>query len=233
MVPDDSSERSDVHVLLVEDDAAIGGDLVAALARSGYEVSWARDAGSALRARASAPDLVLLDLGLPDQDGVEVCRGLRERHPGVVIVVVTARTDEADAVQALDAGADDFVSKPFRLGELMARLRAHLRRAPVREGQTKVGSLLIDIRARQAWYADNELGLRPKEFELLEVLVRHAGNAVRREQLMDEVWDENWYGSTKTLDVHVANVRRKLADAGDEWTRITTLRGFGYRYERE
>ena len=220
------------RVLVVEDDEAIGADLVAALARAGYDVAWARDAAGAWGRLAAPCDLVLLDLGLPDGDGVDLCARLRAADPAAVIVVVTARTDEADAVRALDAGADDFVAKPFRLGELLARLRAHLRRGPARDaGEVRVGDLVLDPRARRAWFAGAELALRPKELELLEVLVREAGTAVRREALMDEVWDQNWTGSTKTLDVHVANLRRKLADAGDRWTRISTLRGFGYRYE--
>jgi DNA-binding response OmpR family regulator len=228
----DAEAAPDPRVLVVEDDEAIGADLVAALAAAGYQVSWSRNAAGA-RVRASTGiDLVLLDLGLPDADGLDLCRELRERDPGVIIVVLTARTDESDAVMALDAGADDYVPKPFRLGELLARLRAHFRRGPARDpGETRIGALLLDCRSRRAQFGDQELPLRPKEFELLELLVRHAGTAVRREQLMDEVWDENWSGSTKTLDVHVANLRRKLADAGDRWDRIGTLRGFGYRYE--
>jgi DNA-binding response OmpR family regulator len=222
----------DPRVLVVEDDQQIGADLVAALAGADYDVAWARDAATALVKARAGVELVLLDLGLPDGDGVDVCQVLREADPGVVIVVVTARTDETDAVRALDAGADDYVAKPFRLAELLARVRAHLRRgAPRGEGDINLGGLLLDRRSRRAWYAGTELPLRPKEFELLEVLTSHAGEAVRRETLMDEVWDEDWQGSTKTLDVHMANLRRKLADAGDKWERIATLRGYGYRFE--
>jgi DNA-binding response OmpR family regulator len=221
----------DTRVLVVEDDETIGADLVTALAGAGYDVAWARDASSA-RELSQGAELVLLDLGLPDGDGVTVCQELRESDSGVVIVVVTARNEEADAVRALDAGADDFVAKPFRLGELLARLRAHLRRgSDTGADEVRLGGLVLDHRSRRALFDGAEVPLRPKEFELLGALVAEAGGAVRRETLMDLVWDENWEGSTKTLDVHVANLRRKLADAGDRWDRITTLRGFGYRFE--
>ncbi len=224
---------STARILVVEDDVSVGGGLVGVLAADGHEVRWAQDAGQARRLLLDAPaDLVLLDLGLPDTDGIELCREIRALDPDVVLVVVTARTDEAEAVRALDSGADDFVPKPFRPSEMQARLRAHLRRREATgSDELRSGRLRLDQRARRAWFADAELGLRPKEHELLEALVRSAGEAVRREQLMDEVWDEHWHGSTKTLDVHVANLRRKLADAGDRWDRIATLRGYGYRYE--
>lgn len=221
------------RVLVIEDDASLGAGLVGVLAGEGHEVRWAQNAAAAHRLLADAtPDLVLLDLGLPDADGLDVCLDIRERYSKVVIVVLTARTDEADAVRALDGGADDFVLKPFRPVELLARLRAHLRRRDV-EGplELRSGPIRLDQRARRAWVGDVEMALRPKEHELLAVLVAAAGAAVRREQLMDEVWDEHWSGPTKTLDVHVANVRRKLADAGDRWDRIATLRGHGYRLE--
>lgn len=221
------------RVLVVEDDQALGAGLSGVLAGDGHEVRWVQtaEAAQALLADAGA-DLVLLDLGLPDADGQVLCREIRVAYPEVLIVVVTARTDESDAVQALDGGADDFVVKPFRPVELLARLRAHLRRREV-SGPTELrsGQLRLEQTSRRAWVGETELGLRPKEFELLACLVSVAGEAVRREQLMDEVWDVNWSGSTKTLDVHVANLRRKLADGGDKWDRITTLRGFGYRLE--
>jgi DNA-binding response OmpR family regulator len=221
------------RVLVVEDDASLGGGLVTTLAGASYEVRWARDCAQARALLSTGPaDLVLLDLGLPDGDGLEVCRDLRALDDRVVVVVVTARTDEADAVLALDAGADDYVVKPFRTVELLARLRAHLRRRDaLGQPDLRVGRTRLDLRARRAWVDEAELPLRPKEFELLAVLAAAAGSAVRREQLMDEVWDENWSGSTKTLDVHVANLRRKLSDAGERWDRIATLRGFGYRFE--
>ncbi|MCW2601095.1 MAG: DNA-binding response regulator [Frankiales bacterium] len=221
------------RVLVVEDDPTLGGGLVATLAASSYEVRWARDCAQARALMTSGPaDLVLLDLGLPDGDGVELCRQIRALDNQVVVVVVTARTDEADAVLALDAGADDYVAKPFRTVELLARLRAHLRRRDaLGQPDLRVGRTRLDLRARRAWVGEAELPLRPKEFELLVALASTAGTAVRREQLMDDVWDEHWEGSTKTLDVHVANLRRKLADAGERWDRIATLRGFGYRFE--
>jgi len=221
------------RVLIVEDDASVGAGLAALLASDGHEVSWART-GAAARASLdfTEPDLVLLDLGLPDEDGLGLCESIRAGWADVLIVVVTARTDEADAVRSLDGGADDFVVKPFRPVELLARLRAHLRRREAPDdSELRSGSLRLDLRARRAWIGADDLVLRPRELELLAVLVASAGEAVRRERLLDEVWDENWSGSTKTLDVHVANVRRKLADAGDRWDRIATLRGYGYRFE--
>lgn len=221
------------RVLVVEDDAGLGAGLVGVLAGAGHEVRWAKTATDARRLLAdAAPDLVLLDLGLPDADGLVVCREIGTRYPDVVIVVVTARTDEADAVRALDGGADDFVLKPFRPVELLARLRAHLRRREIAgPAELRSGPVRLDQRSRRAWVGEVELALRPKEHELLAVLMSAAGEAVRREQLMDQVWDEHWTGPTKTLDVHLANVRRKLAEGGDRWNRITTLRGYGYRFE--
>lgn len=221
------------RILVVEDDAALGAALVGVLAGEGHEVRWAQTAADARRLLDhSGPDLVLLDLGLPDADGLVICREVRQRYPGAAVVVVTARTDEADAVRALDGGADDFVLKPFRPVELLARLRAHLRRRDVAGGgDLGSGSVRLDQRSHRAWVGDVELALRPKEHELLALLVTSAGQAVRREDLMSHVWDENWNGSTKTLDVHVANLRRKLSDAGERWDRIATLRGYGYRFE--
>jgi len=221
------------QVLVVEDDDTLGSGLVASLASVGYQVRWARSLEQALAMyRSATVDLVLLDLGLPDGDGLELCRTLREDDCPAVVVVVTARASETDAVAALDSGADDYVMKPFRTQELLARIRAHLRR---REsdgvGEVRCGDLRLDLAARRVWFGEVELLLRPKELDLLAVLVAEAGTAVRRERLMDEVWDAHWSGSTKTLDVHVANLRRKLADAGDRWDRVSTLRGFGYRWE--
>jgi DNA-binding response OmpR family regulator len=226
----------DAVILLVEDDRAIIGPLGRALTSQGYVVRAAGTAAAALDFAEELPpvDLVLLDLGLPDLDGVELARLLRQRLPLAVIVMLTARSAEVEVVAGLDAGADDYVIKPFRLAELLARVRAHLRRGVVDERATPIqaGQVVVDPAARRATVEGVEVPLRPREFDLLAELVRRAGEAVSRDDLMTRVWDAYWYGSTKTLDMHVMAVRRKLAAAGATSARITTLRGFGYRYER-
>jgi DNA-binding response OmpR family regulator len=221
------------RILLVEDDSTLGGGLQEALAAQGYQVVWVQRGAEALELAERDPtDLVLLDLALPDLDGVEVCRRLRARHPEPAIVVLTARREEIDVVVGLDAGADDYLTKPFRLAELLARLRAQLRRLepPRPADRLTVGDLRLDRAARRAWLAGRELDLRPKEFDLLALLMGEAGRAVPRERIMAEVWDQHWFGSTKTLDMHVVALRRKLGQAGEP-CRITTLRGIGYRLE--
>jgi DNA-binding response OmpR family regulator len=227
---------SRAEILIVEDDAAIGGELLIALSSAGFSATWAQDgAQAAERAAQRRPDLVLLDLGLPDVDGVVLSRRLRQAYPEAVIVVLTARTDEFDVIVALDAGADDYLTKPFRLAELQARLRAHLRRSADMPDtpKLKVGRLALDLATRRAHVGEEELILRPKEFDLLAALLSQAGKAVSRADLMEQVWDEHWYGTTKTLDVHVSVLRRKLYLLDPSSDRITTLRGHGYRYELE
>ena len=227
------------RLLVVEDDETIGGVLESRLRSYDHEVVWQRTGRGAIReATLSGFDLVLLDLGLPDLDGVEVCRQVRSVQPGCVLVILTARQEEMDVVVGLEAGADDYLTKPFGFTELLARIRAHLRRgAPVAGPHvpTTIGDLVVDTAARRCLVAGHELELRPKEFDLLARLAADPDMAVSREQLMDDVWDVNWSGSTKTLDVHVAAVRGKLAAAAGEggatMPRIVTLRGHGYRLE--
>ncbi|NKQ55671.1 response regulator transcription factor [Amycolatopsis sp. K13G38] len=225
------------RVLVVEDDATIGGVLEASLRRHGYTVRWERTGTGGLAATDREPfDLVLLDLGLPDLDGIEVCRRMRSAQPSTVLVILTARQDEMDVVVGLEAGADDYLTKPVRLGELLARIRAHLRRGPATtQDAIEVGPLRVDIAARRVYLDGHELVLRAKEFDLLARLAQTPGAAVSRDTLMTEVWDAHWYGSTKTLDVHIAALRRKLTEAApdpERALRISTLRGHGYRLER-
>jgi DNA-binding response OmpR family regulator len=224
------------ELLLVEDDPDIGDQLAGALAAQGHRVRWAKTGRAALdhAGRGDRVDLVLLDVGLPDMDGTELCRRLKARLDDTIIVMLTARTDEIDVVLGLDAGADDYLTKPFRLLELLSRVRAHLRRGGGTHGPAvtaAVGPLQLDPGSRRVTVEGIEVPLRAKEFDLLSVLVRNAGEALTRERLMAEVWDENWSGSTKTLDMHVLALRRKLAAAGLPGEQISTLRGYGYRYE--
>ncbi|MEC3981303.1 response regulator transcription factor [Amycolatopsis sp. H20-H5] len=226
-------------VLVVEDDETIGATLASSLRMHDYEVAWARTGGEGLRQAAAGEfDLVLLDLGLPDLDGIEVCRRLRVAAPSAVVVILSARTQEMDVVIGLEVGADDYLTKPVRLHELLARVRAHLRRgsgAAATGAPLRIGPLQVDFPARRVTVADREIPLRTKEFDLLARLAQDAGQAVSRDTLMTDVWDAHWHGPTKTLDVHIVALRRKLASADlteEQLPRISTLRGYGYRLER-
>jgi DNA-binding response OmpR family regulator len=215
------------RLLLVEDDDAIAVPLEEGLRREGFAVH--RVASGAAALDAAEPDLVLLDLGLPDLEGTEVCRRLRDRS-AVPIIVLTARGDELDRVMLLELGADDYVVKPFGFRELVARIRAVLRRSAAANGPEPVqhvGALAIDRRSRRVLVDGDEVRLAPKEFDLLAKLAEDPGAVVRREDIIAEVWDEHWWGSTKTLDVHVNALRKKLGDP--RW--ITAIRGVGYRLE--
>jgi two-component system response regulator RegX3 len=214
-----------MHILVVEDEDAIADPLVVGLRREGFDVSRVATGEAALE--ASSADLVLLDLRLPDLDGLDVCRRLRERSR-VPIIVLTARGEEADRVVGLELGADDYVVKPYGLRELIARIRAVMRRTSSvgnPGGPLQVGELEVDERARRATLGGRELELTPKEFDLLAALARDPGAALSRQRLLAEVWETSWYGSSKTIDVHVAALRRKLGDPS--W--IETVRGIGFR----
>jgi DNA-binding response OmpR family regulator len=227
---------TDLPLLLVEDDDGIARPLAAALAGDGYDVVRVATGREALQRAAEGVRAVVLDLGLPDIDGVEVCRRLRTVAPGVPVLMLTARTSETDVVVGLDAGADDYVTKPFRLAELLARLRALLRRsAPVENAAEVIAArdVRVDRSARRAWQGDRELDLSPKEFDLLALLVSEAGRVVPRERIMREVWDTAWMGSTKTVDMHVSWLRRKLGDPAEDPRYLATVRGVGFRFEAD
>ncbi|WP_320779569.1 response regulator transcription factor [Streptomyces sp. CRN 30] len=217
--PDDA-----LSVLVVEDDAGLAGSLVRGLSRAGYRATGVGTGRGALLHRP-VPDLVLLDLGLPDLDGVEVCRSLR-RRPDVAIIVVTARGEEGDRVVALDEGADDYLVKPFGLAELLARVRAVMRRVrPCGPGPLTHGPLVVDPRTRKVLVRGNDIALTPKEFDILQCLAVDPGRVVTRQEILERVWDAHWYGPTKVLDVHLAALRRKLGVPG----LVETVYGRGFR----
>jgi DNA-binding response OmpR family regulator len=219
-------------VLLVEDEQSIAEPLAQGLARNGFRPAVARTGAEALKLTASLhPDAVLLDLALPDLDGRDVCRKLRNASD-VPIIMVTASGTVVDRVVGLELGADDYVVKPFAVGELAARIRAVLRRGRARQTGAElvvVQDLRIDVGARRVWRSDQEVELTRKEFDLLARLAADAGRVVTRETLMSDVWDMNWFGSTKTLDVHIAWLRRKLGDDPAAPRYVHTVRGVGFR----
>lgn len=221
------------RVLVVEDEEDIAFPLMRTLEREGYDVEWVDSGERALAGLTSAPDLVILDLGLPDIDGLEVCREARETGYDGAIMIVTARAGELDRVVGLDYGADDYLAKPFGLAELQARVRALLRRTSSSGGNartTPCGGLRVDVDARRVYRGAEEVPLTGKEFEVLSILAAERDKVVPRERLMADVWDENWYGSTKTLDVTIGRLRQKLERAGVT-DRVVAVRGVGFRLE--
>ncbi|MFM9613969.1 DNA-binding response regulator [Streptomyces sp. V2] len=219
-----------MRVLLVEDDEPVAESLRRGLKRYGFEVDWVMTGAAAL-AHTDPHDVVLLDLGLPDTDGLDVCKALRARSD-VPIIVISARSDETDRVVGLELGADDYVSKPFGVREVIARIRAVMRRVqprtPAEAGPDRYGpGLTVDRKAARVRLNGEEVSLAPKEYDLLAFLTEEPGALMTREQIMEAVWDANWFGPTKTLDVHVAALRRKLAGA----ITIEAVRGVGFRLE--
>ena len=219
-------------LLLVEDDQTLRETLAYNLAREDYQVIETGSGVTALDlARAHKPDLVVLDIMLPDLDGLTVCRALRHEFD-VPVVLLTARSGEVDRIVGLDSGADDYIVKPFALGELLARLRAVLRRGK-RELFTKLesGDLALDIVGHRAWRGDQSLNLTPKEFDLLAELIRHKGAVLTRDLLLQRVWGFDFGGDTRTVDVHIRWLREKIEDDPANPRRIETVRGIGYRFE--
>ncbi|MGV3563597.1 MAG: response regulator transcription factor [Nocardioides sp.] len=242
-------------VLIVEDDVDIALTLQRMLERQGYQVTWADTGEKGLAEIRRSPHVVLLDLGLPDMDGLDVCRQARDEGYDGGIMILTARSDELDRVVGLDYGADDYLAKPFPIAEMQARVRALARRAARTVGAgdapaeapagtapaapaaasaaaTDEHALRVDVAARRTWVGRQELTLTTKEFDVLALLDAERGAVVTRERLMAEVWDENWFGSTKTLDVTMGRLRGKLEEAGAT-AEVVTVRGVGFRLESE
>jgi two-component system response regulator RegX3 len=226
-------------ILVVDDEQSYRDALSVALEREGFRVETAADGAEAIaRFEAARPALVLLDVMLPQMSGIDVCRELRNRSR-VPIIMVTARNAEIDAVVGLEVGADDYITKPFRLRELVARVRAALRRSPVLEGAgsepgvdvLEVGDVKLDVARHEVFVRGALVPLPLKEFELLELLLLNSGRVLTRDVLIDRVWGPNYYGDTKTLDVHVKRLRSKIEPDPTHPTRIVTIRGVGYRYE--
>ncbi|WP_280213433.1 response regulator transcription factor [Nocardia cyriacigeorgica] len=218
-------------VLLAEDDEAIAAPLSRALGREGYSVTVERFGPAVLRrALEGNHDLLILDLGLPGMDGLEVCRQVRARGADLAVLMLTARTDEVDFVVGLDAGADDYVGKPFRLAELLARVRALLRRSGIGDDTVEVGGIRLEPAARRVLVNGVEVGLANKEYELLKVLIDRAGQVVSRETKLREGWGDAELRGSKTLDMHMSWLRRKIGDEGPmAERRIVTVRGVGFR----
>jgi len=228
-----------MHVLIVEDEASFADALTVGLEREGFRVTHAADGAEALRRfAADTPDVILLDLMLPGVSGLDVCREIRASSD-VPIIMVTAKGEEVDAVVGLEVGADDYVTKPYRLRELVARMRAVLRRrageaaAPVLGGDAlEVGDVALDPERHEVVIRGDAVSLPLKEFELLEILLANAGRVLPRDTLIDRVWGSDYVGDTKTLDVHVKRLRAKVEPDPSTPSRIVTIRGLGYKYER-
>ena len=220
------------RILVVEDEVAISEPLAESLDREGFD---AEVAGTIEAARDAylrqAPDLILLDVMLPDGDGRDLAREIR-RESDVPIIMLTARGEEIDRVLGLELGADDYVVKPFSMRELTARIRAIMRRgrATERRGPIEIGELRLDPASRTVTKAEDPVELAAKEFDLLQMLMTNAGQVLKREEIMDEVWDPHWFGPTKTLDVHISWLRKKIEDDPSKPRYITTIRGVGFRF---
>lgn len=229
----DSQPATGGSILVIEDDAAIADGLARELVAHGYRVRLARTGREAIdMVAAELPDAVLLDLGLPDLDGVHVCRTLRRAMPAAPIVIITARDTDVDIVVGLDAGASDYVTKPFSTHVLLARLRAHLRTTSATAPNELIfDELRIDLDGLRVFVGDHEITLRAKEVALLIRLASSPGRVLSRDQLLDDVWDMRWETGTKTLEVHIHALRRKLGPRAEGQPWITTVRSFGYRFE--
>ena len=230
--------RVKATVVVIEDEASISEPLAAGLRSEGFDAHVAATGSAGLGLVASLdPDIVLLDIMLPDMDGRDLCRDLRRRSD-VPIIMLTARGLETDRIVGLELGADDYIVKPFSFAELVARMRAVMRRSAKRQAQPaahppdvlSVGAVTLDGRTWTVTLAGETVTLTRREFELLRLLMRSAGTVLTREHLMEEVWDPNWFGGTKTLDVHISALRRKLHDDPNEPTYIHTVRGVGFRF---
>ena len=218
-----------MHILLVEDDPSVAGSVIDGLENAGFQLTHVDSGAKAIAKAGSAnPDLILLDLGLPDMDGQDVCREIRKTS-NVPIIILSARSEEVDRVLALELGADDYVVKPFGMRELIARVKAVHRRVTPGEVTTsqiqQIGPIKIDRRAQRVYVNETEVQLTSKEFDLLAYLASDPGAVYRRNDIMNEVWDTNWYGTTKTVDAHVAAIRKKLGN--QDW--IESVRGVGFR----
>jgi len=235
----DISEVNSVEVaakvLLVEDDEGLAELIGEYLGRNGLEMHWIKRGDVAIeKTHELDPDLLLLDVMLPGMDGFEICRELRARGATLPIVILTARDEDFDRVVGLELGADDYLVKPFGMAELIARIRAVLRRAAPdptpAEDAIVLGDVRLDPRTRTATHSEEPLDLPRREFDLLHMLMTNAGTVLPRQRLMDDVWGVDWFGSTKTLDVHVAGLRRRLGDDAQESRYIHTVRGVGFRF---